>query len=104
MSILSRIPTVDPTAAHERDDDVVLLDVREPAEWGSGHAPGAVHIPLRQLSVDALPGAGAGPVYVICRSGARSGSATKSLRAAGVDAANVAGGMLAWQRADLPVV
>lgn len=102
MSIFSRVPAVEPAAAHDRDDDVLLLDVREPAEWQSGHAPDAVHVPLRQLSVDGLPEAGA--VYVVCRSGNRSGSATKALRAAGVEAFNVAGGMIAWQRAGLPMV
>ena len=40
----------------------------------------------------------------ICRSGRRSGEATHRLRTAGVDAVNVAGGMLAWEAADPPVV
>ena len=31
-------------------DDVVLLDVREPAEYESGHLPGARHIPLSRLA------------------------------------------------------
>lgn len=102
MSIFSRVPTVEPTEAHGRDDDVVLLDVREPAEWQSGHAPDALHVPLGELSLDAVPDDAT--VFVICRSGNRSGSATKALRSAGVEAFNVAGGMIAWQRAGLPVV
>ena len=102
MSIFSRVPTVDPSEAHDRGDAVVLLDVREPAEWASGHAPGALHIPLGELTIEALPEGEA--VYVICRSGNRSGSATKALVGAGIDAFNVAGGMIAWQRSGLPVV
>jgi rhodanese-related sulfurtransferase len=102
MSLFSRIPAVEPVEAHERADAVLLLDVREPAEWASGHAPDALHVPLGQLRAEDLPEADA--VFVICRSGNRSGRATKDLRAAGVEASNVTGGMIAWARAGLPVV
>ena len=34
--------------AHERD--LVVLDVREPAEWTDGHMPGALHVPMRQVA------------------------------------------------------
>ncbi|MGW0414476.1 rhodanese-like domain-containing protein, partial [Streptomyces collinus] len=55
----------------------VLLDVREPDEWRAGHAPGAVHLPLSELSGLSGLSAGAGlpaaaharPLVVICRSG-----------------------------------
>lgn len=84
----------------------VLLDVREPDEWQSGHAPGAVHLPLATLSAGAaLPAeARARPVVVICRSGNRSRRAAELLRARGVEAVDVAGGMLEWASAGLPVV
>ena len=42
------------------------------------------------------------PVAFICRSGARSARATRQARAAGIDAHNVRGGMIAWDRAGLP--
>jgi rhodanese-related sulfurtransferase len=96
-----RIPTVDVNAAHQRDPSVALLDVREPDEWAEAHAPGAQHLPLGQLALEALPAAKT--IYVICRSGNRSGMATKALVEAGVDAHNVDGGMIAWTRAGLPV-
>ena len=102
MSILNRIPTVDPLAVDGRDRAIPLIDVREPKEWAGGHAPDAVHIPLGKLSVDALPPGET--YYLICGSGNRSGSATKALRKAGIDAVNVAGGMIAWQRVGLPTV
>src|SRR4051794_35389052 len=79
-----------------------LLDVRESEEWYAGHAPTAVHVPLRQLSLDTLP-AGE-PLLVVCHVGGRSAMATQALRRAGIPACNVAGGMEAWQRAGLPVV
>jgi rhodanese-related sulfurtransferase len=41
-------------------------------------------------------------VLAICRSGNRSGRATRHLSANGIEALNVKGGMLAWTRAGLP--
>ncbi|MEU4492753.1 rhodanese-like domain-containing protein [Streptomyces sp. NBC_01410] len=84
----------------------VLLDVREPAEWQAGHAPGAVHLPLTALVTGAgLPAeAQARPVVVICRSGNRSRRAAELLQAHGVEAVDVMGGMQDWAEAGLPVV
>jgi rhodanese-related sulfurtransferase len=96
-----RIPSVDVDAAHRRGPSIALLDVREPDEWADAHAPGAMHLPLGQLALEALPEAPT--VYVICRSGNRSAMATKALVEAGIDAHNVEGGMIAWTRAGLPV-
>ena len=77
-------------------DDPFLLDVREPDEFDAGHAPGAVLRPLGTVP-DALAELPAGrTVLVICRSGARSARATQFLRAQGVEAVNLEGGMQAW--------
>ncbi|PVC86751.1 rhodanese-like domain-containing protein [Streptomyces sp. CS014] len=85
--------------------EAVLLDVREEAEWRSGHAPGAVHAPLTALAAHAaIPvGARGRPLVVICRSGHRSQQAAKLLAERGADAADVKGGMIAWAAAGLPV-
>ena len=77
-------------------------DVREVNEYEEGHAGGSVLHPLSTLLASDV--AADGPVHVICRSGNRSGTATRALRAAGVDAYNVEGGMLAWAATGLPVV
>ncbi|MBI5161729.1 MAG: rhodanese-like domain-containing protein [Micrococcales bacterium] len=85
--------TVDELAGH---DDVTLIDVREPDEFAAGHVPGALNIPLGQLSarVDEVP---AGPVDVICHLGARSLRGAKILEDAGrSDVVSVAGGTSAW--------
>lgn len=73
-----------------------LLDVREDNEWESGRAPNAVHVALSEVPdhLDELP---TGRVIVcVCRSGARSGRASKFLVENGKDAVNLEGGMLAW--------
>jgi len=80
-----------------------LLDVREPEEWEAGHAPGAVHIPLGELGARYTELAPDRPLYVICRSGNRSGHAAQALAGAGWDASNVSDGMIGWQAAGLPM-
>ena len=75
---------------------VPLLDVRMPDEYEEVHVPGAVLVPLPELP-DRLADVPQGEVvYVICRSGARSAKAVEILVASGLDAANVAGGTMAW--------
>jgi rhodanese-related sulfurtransferase len=80
-----------------------LLDVREPEEWDAGHAPDAVHIPLGELGARYTELSQDRPLYVICRTGNRSGRAAHALAGAGWDASNVADGMVGWQAAGLPM-
>jgi rhodanese-related sulfurtransferase len=89
-------------AAHA--DGAVVIDVREPNEYVSGHVPGAQLVPLGQLPTQAggLPRKDA--VYVICASGNRSLAAADYLARRGVKAYSVAGGTGAWVRAGRPVV
>ncbi|WBC16443.1 rhodanese-like domain-containing protein [Micromonospora sp. WMMA1998] len=90
-------------AARLADDGrVELLDVREPDEWRAGHAPQARHLPLGTLRPDAIRSDR--PVVAVCRSGKRSAVATARLRAVGVPAYNLTGGMRAWAAAGLPLV
>jgi rhodanese-related sulfurtransferase len=85
-------------------DGAWLLDVREDDEWAAGHAPGARHIPLGQLGTRAGEVPQGQSVYVICRSGSRSGRATEALSGAGWQAINVAGGMQGWAAAGRPMI
>lgn len=80
-----------------------LLDVREPHEFAAGHIQAAVLIPLGQLAGRLAELPSDREILCICRSGARSLSATRQLQAAGYRAVNLAGGMLAWSDAGLPV-
>ncbi|GAA4121812.1 rhodanese-like domain-containing protein [Nocardioides fonticola] len=96
------LPEVDVFAALRlAAEGAVLIDVREPEEWAEGHIAHARHRPLGRLSLADVP---AGPVVMVCRSGNRSGQATRALVAAGRDdVVNMTGGMLAWARAGLPI-
>ncbi|TNC33010.1 rhodanese-like domain-containing protein [Mumia zhuanghuii] len=94
------IPTVevagvpDPVPA-----ELVVLDVREDDEWASGHIDGAVHIPLGDLAARADEVPADRQVLVYCHAGGRSARATGFLQQRGVDAVNLAGGVIAWHQA-----
>lgn len=85
------------------DGGAVLLDVRTVDEVEEAHVPGIVHIPLDELESRAAEVPEASPVYVICRSGARSMAACSLLAEAGRSVVNVSGGTLAWIESGRPV-
>lgn len=72
-----------------------IIDVREPAEWEAGHIGHAELIPLATVP-ERLSAFDGTPTYVVCRSGGRSANACAFLIDQGIEAVNVAGGMLAW--------
>jgi len=88
-------------------DDALILDVREDKEVQGGKIKGARHITLGQLpsKLAELEKSKQSPVLVYCRSGNRSGHASQILTKAGfADVSNLAGGILAWESANLPTV
>lgn len=99
----------------------LLIDVREPAEFAQGHISGAINYPRGVLEMQlhhhpavaakgcspeaALAQLATHPLYLICRSGARSALAAESLQRMGFHHVySVAGGMQAWQEQQLPIV
>ena len=80
-----------------------LLDVRMPEEYEEAHVPGAVLIPLPELSRRAREVPQDRTVYVICASGGRSLTAAEALNGAGWDAVSVAGGTKGWAAEGRPV-
>ncbi|MDF3290906.1 MULTISPECIES: rhodanese-like domain-containing protein [Streptomyces] len=84
--------------------DGFLLDVREDDEWAAGHAEQAVHIPMSELVARFGEVPADQRVHVVCRVGGRSAQVAQYLIAQGLDAVNVDGGMLAWERAGRPLV
>ena len=87
-------------------EDAVVVDVREPAEYGGGHIPNSRHIPLSQL-VKRLPELEKfkeRTIIINCASGNRSASACGALRRAGfAKVFNLSGGISAWAQAGLPI-
>ena len=80
----------------QRQAGAPVLDVRTPGEFAGGHLAGAVNVdvfdPAFLERVRALDLPAEGPVYLYCRSGARSGQAAEALRRLGhAGALNVGG-------------
>jgi rhodanese-related sulfurtransferase len=73
-----------------------VIDVREPDEYGRGHVPGAISVPLGTVPDQLDLFRGDGPVYVICQSGGRSLRACEFAEANGIETVNVGGGTGAW--------
>jgi rhodanese-related sulfurtransferase len=77
------------------------IDVREIDEWDLGHSDLFTLNPLSTFDSDILPTDK--PIIFICRSGKRSGNACIAVEPTGLKVMNMAGGMLAWQEAGLPM-
>ncbi|RUS45072.1 rhodanese-like domain-containing protein [Cohnella sp. AR92] len=75
----------------------VLIDVREPGEFKSGHIPGARNVPLSQLQGRLGDIPKGQPVLLYCRSGMRSKTAARLLLRSGYsELAHLQGGLGGW--------
>jgi len=95
---------VDDLADLAASREMVVLDVREPLEWETGHVPGAELISLGSLRhhIQSLPRHV--PIAVICEAGLRSSTGASILQAEGFpDVANVPEGTGGYRRAGLPL-
>lgn len=88
-----------------RQGQVLLIDVREPGEFRSGHIAGAVNLPLSRFSIADIPEASGRQIVLQCAGGHRSGMALGKCAAAGaaIDT-HLGGGIAAWTAAGLPLV
>jgi rhodanese-related sulfurtransferase len=97
--------------------DQILIDVREPAEFETGHIPGSINIPrgVLEFQVDAHPAVAnvSDPVLshkdqsivVVCRTGGRAALSAVNLERLGFsNVRSIAGGVIAWGEAGLPLV
>ena len=75
----------------------LVVDVREPDEYESGHIPGAILVPLSTVLSNTSEFESDETVYVVCRSGGRSMQACEMLHDVGIsNVVNVAGGTMGW--------
>jgi len=111
--------SVQQLAAQLTDHQIILIDVREPDEFQQGRIDRAVNYPrgVLEMKIHQHPAVAAHcemapalaelanrPLYLICRSGARSALAALSLQQMGFQqVCSVAGGFQAWLDAGLPV-
>ena len=104
-------------ADYQAADACVLIDVREPAEFDTGHIPGAINIPrgVLEFQVEAHPAVAnvrdpelaqkSQPLLVYCLTGGRSALSALNLQRMGfTQVRSLSGGIKAWTDAGLPWV
>jgi rhodanese-related sulfurtransferase len=87
-------------------DDALVVDLSSYADYEKAHIPGARHVAMSQFDPENKDLAKVRdlPVVVVCKDGRTSAKAAQRLVKAGFEKVNtLAGGMLSWKRADLPV-
>ncbi|HEY1191927.1 MAG TPA: rhodanese-like domain-containing protein [Gemmata sp.] len=103
--MIPQIQPADLKRALDAGVPVVLLDVRQPEEHATCALPNSVLIPLGELAarVEEVPSDGT-PVVVYCHHGVRSLTGAAILRAAGLEALSLAGGIDRWSQSVDPSV
>jgi rhodanese-related sulfurtransferase len=98
ISPIEYVTDFDDPASH------LLIDVRTPEEFASGHIDGSVNIPVEEMQgrLDEIPGDT--PIVVYCRSGNRSATAARILTDAGYTPVYDLGGIQDWVAEGLPIV
>ncbi|HLU22461.1 MAG TPA: rhodanese-like domain-containing protein [Bacillaceae bacterium] len=83
----------------QNKQEIIVIDVREPAEVATGKIPGAVHIPLGQLALRKSELDNDKLYIITCQSGNRSKAACGILEALGFKVEDMIGGMNNWNGA-----
>ena len=88
------------------NENALILDVRESAEYGSGHITNAINAPMSGLreKMKEFESHRDSPVLAYCNSGNISSKACKILQQSGfTNVHNITGGVHGWQDANLPL-
>jgi adenylyltransferase/sulfurtransferase len=82
----------------DRGDDIDVVDVREPYEWGIARLEGARLVPLGQIELEMESFDPARDTVVYCKTGRRSAQAAQKLAGAGIrNVFNLDGGVVRWR-------
>ncbi len=103
-----RFASLTPASAVQlmNNEDVVVLDVREPSETAGGKIARAIQIPSSSLAkrIGELEKHKQNTVLVYCKTGARAATACRELSKHGFEKVfSLKGGIMAWQEAHLPI-
>jgi rhodanese-related sulfurtransferase len=94
---------VQPSTLAERQDEVEIVDVREPEEWQAGRIEGSRYLRMNTIPERLAELPRSRTIVAVCRSGHRSGHVTEFLRAHGFDADNLEGGLQQWAAEGRPL-
>lgn len=85
-------------------EDILLVDIRTPAEIAHGAIPDALHLPMHLIPIRISELPKDREVVLYCRSGARSYQACAYMMQQGYDRVlNLRGGIIAWARHGYPI-
>jgi rhodanese-related sulfurtransferase len=87
----------------QRDEQLQVVDVREPYEREAGHIADTRHIPMVELTSRAPEIDRERPVVFYCRVGSRSDMAAQAFRASGYRALSMRGGLVRWVNENRPL-
>ncbi|MFT6992536.1 MAG: rhodanese-related sulfurtransferase [Paraglaciecola sp.] len=90
----------------EDTKNVVVVDVRTPAEFQQGHVPNAINVPLSDIidNPAILASSKGKPIVLYCRSGYRAGKAAEALHKGGYqNLRHLEGDMQGWVKAGLSI-
>ncbi len=97
---------IQPQELHSRlltGESIRIVDVRSSLEFGFGHVPGAVNIPLSTIGAE-IPGVSSDePIVLVCQAGGRSGMACERIKRNHANLFNLVGGTQAWRAAGFEV-
>jgi SulP family sulfate permease len=87
----------------QENNQIKVIDIREPREYKRGHIPGAQLLPLPEILMNGLPPeiSEDNEIVLACRSGRRSRRAALRVRRDGQEVQILEGGMITWQAAEL---
>ena len=89
---------------NSNNDNIEIIDVRQPQEVAAGAINGMKNIPMVSIPLRAEEISSEKQVVLVCRSGARSGQCTAWLMQNGKNNVhNLRGGMIAWANSGLQV-
>jgi rhodanese-related sulfurtransferase len=101
------INEIDSESLHGRiasGEDVLLVDIRTPAEIAQGAIPDAMPLPMHLIPIRISELPKDRDVVLYCRSGARSYQACAYMMQQGYDRVlNLRGGIIAWARHGYPI-
>jgi rhodanese-related sulfurtransferase len=100
---IAEIKATDASIALQSSEAPFLLDVRQPEEFETMRIAGAVLIPMGELNARLTELPREREIICVCHSGSRSVFAARMLADMGFKVINLRGGMMAWERARLPV-
>ncbi len=95
------IVLISPAELNEANQEILLIDVRTPEEYGSGHIENSINIDISSDNFkDKIAKLGTDQeVYVYCLKGGRSGKAAKMMRDMGFEKIyDLKGGILQWEK------